>query len=111
VQEVAVLPLRTALGEEQAWKVKCTVINKTSTACSSKCYQQLPRWRTQGRKNTSGGDQKYNRTIESIAAQVENSIARPRCEQLVPKSSGYENVKNSLQNSQHRIQKKNSENL
>jgi hypothetical protein len=35
---------------------------------------------------------------------VENSFDRPRCEQLVPKSFGYEDVKNSLQNSEQREQ-------
>jgi hypothetical protein len=32
---------------------------------------------------------------------VENSFDRPCCEQLVPKSFGYEDVKNSLQNSEN----------
>jgi hypothetical protein len=42
-------------------------------------------------------DQNYYRTIERRDTPVENSIDRPRCEQLVPKSLGYENAKNSLQ--------------
>jgi hypothetical protein len=43
--------------------------------------------------------QKYNRTIERSDAPVKNSTERPCCEQLVPKSSSYEDVKNSLQKS------------
>jgi hypothetical protein len=45
-------------------------------------------------------DQWYYCTIETSDAPVENSIDRPRCEQLVPKSLGYEDVKNSLQNAE-----------
>jgi hypothetical protein len=39
----------------------------------------------------------YYRRIERSDAPVENSIDKPRCEQLVPKSLGYEDVKHSVQ--------------
>jgi hypothetical protein len=41
--------------------------------------------------------EKYYRSKERSDAPAENSIDRPCCEQLVPKSLGYEDVKNSLQ--------------
>jgi uncharacterized UPF0160 family protein len=45
-------------------------------------------------KTNQTHDQKYYRAIERSDAPVENSIER-----LVPKSSGYEDVRNSLQKS------------
>jgi hypothetical protein len=49
-------------------------------------------------RETERHDQEYYCTKEWSGTPDENSFDGPRCEQLVPKSFGYEDVKNSLQN-------------